>query len=483
MNTLLITLLFALPIDSTWIDSASTQRVHQISADTVVQPQRNYWKPLAEGLAINTAVWAWDHYLYDRIWARIDIHSVRQNLKSEWVFDTDSYSGNQFSHPFHGSMFYNAARYHGHDFYVSALYPLAGSLAWEVFCETNRPAINDFCSTGIGGSAIGEATHRASDLLFDNTKRGFRRVVREFFGSVLNPARGLHRLISGDMWHVSHSKEKLVAPEPFSFQIAAGDRFMHEMRHGHHEKHVPFIELDLNYGDRFASKPHQKPYDWFRVHALLNVGGNEPTFSDLDIRGRIVGRQHESETGWESDFGLYQTFRYIDNYGHYKGLNSQYAGDFMLVNEAMSFGGGWAVQKKSAHHAFSTDLLANVVGLGGVTADYYQPRRYSFASGFSFRNDTKLTLSRRIVVGNDFYFVRLFTFRGCDDPNLYRRSDWGDKGAASVFINRAYFSAALGSGLHFNLEHILNYRHTHYRYYPDHHAKSYEIKAALAYDI
>ena len=101
---------------------------------------------------------SWDYFVKDRSWARISRGVIRDHLTNGWVWDNDSYSGNQFSHPYHGGMFYNAAREHGLSYGVSLLYPVVGSLTWELFCETNRPAMNDLLSTGIGGAAIGEIT-------------------------------------------------------------------------------------------------------------------------------------------------------------------------------------------------------------------------------------------------------------------------------------------------------------------------------------
>ena len=115
----------------------------------------------------DSLVFSWNHFVTDRDWARVTSTTLHRNLSGGWVWDNDSFSGNQFSHPYHGSMFYNAAREHGLSYGVSLLYPVAGSVTWELLCETNRPAINDLLSTGVGGAAFGEVTHRMSDIFFD----------------------------------------------------------------------------------------------------------------------------------------------------------------------------------------------------------------------------------------------------------------------------------------------------------------------------
>ena len=219
--------------DTTWINPVLGSRVHLQRLDdfdTLVVKKRKTLTPILESLGINFSVWAYDRFYHNAGWAKVDDKTIKHNLECSWILDCDSYSGNQFSHPFHGSMFYNAARYHGHSYYASALYPLVGSFVWEYFCETNEPSYNDFLSTGIGGSAIGEATYRISDIVFDNSKWGVERIFRELIGGFLNPARGVHRLFSGQMWHRSQDRGKMVEPEPFSFDISAGGRFMTEMR-------------------------------------------------------------------------------------------------------------------------------------------------------------------------------------------------------------------------------------------------------------
>ena len=205
--------------DSIWHDSITGTRIHLQKHDTLTPytcplhffgkkpnggPRNPALQALAEDLAINALVFSWDHFITDREWARVNSHSLRTNLTDGWVWDGLSYG-------------------------VSLLYPLAGSFTWEIFCETNRPATNDLLSTGIGGAAIGEVTHRASDIFFDNSKRGINRMLREFIGTMLNPVRGLHRILSGEMFRVNRLHPgKKEAPEPCSFQIGLGDRYIHE---------------------------------------------------------------------------------------------------------------------------------------------------------------------------------------------------------------------------------------------------------------
>lgn len=475
--------------DTVWKDYAMGTRVHlqRLSlTDTLVSSQKSIGKPVLESMAINFSVWGYDHFVKDADWADINAHTIHHNLRCSWILDHDSYSGNQFSHPFHGSMFYNAARYHGHSYYTSALYPLIGSCIWEYFCETNEPSYNDFLSTGIGGSAIGEMAYRVSDIVLDNSKTGVNRIVREIIGGFINPSRGIHRLFSGEMWRVSPSRGKMVTPEPFSLDVGLGNRYMKEMRHKHRQKNVAYVDFLMNYGTHFDGKAHHQPFDYFRLYALLNLSNNDPTFSDIDIRGRIATKQFHTSNDWKYDLGLYQVFKYVDNYGENgKSKSRMKAGDFAFVNEACSFGGGLYTEKVAHGVSFSNDFMLDAVAFGGNMADYYHRRTYNYASGFSIKNEIRFCVNNRMVVGDDFYFVRMYMFKGGkpDNPMEYDNWAWGDKGSCSIFQNRSYINFFLKHNLKLNAEHKLFYRRSHYAAFDNVHAKSYELKLGIIYSI
>jgi len=475
--------------DTVWTNTVLGRRVHLQrleGIDSLVLPRRSVAIPVAEALGIDFIVWAYDRFLQNEGWAKVDGKTIEHNLKTGWILDNDSYSGNQFSHPFHGSMFYNAARYHGHSYYASALYPLVGSMVWEYFCETNEPSYNDFLSTGIGGSAIGETTYRISDIVFDNSKRGVERAFRELIGGFLNPARGFHRLFSGQMWKTSPVRGKIVDPEPFSVDVSLGWRFLTEMRHKGRHKNLGYVKFTMDYGEHFDEKSHHKPFDFFHIHGLLNISSKDPTFSDLFIKGRIATKQFSTNSGWNYDLGLYQVYKYIDNYGlDGKSEIRQNPGDLALLSEACSFGGGLYMEKIGRHTSFSNDLLIDGIGFGCTTADHFRPRRYNYASGFSITDEVRFSINNRLSVGNEFYFARLFVMKGSEngDPTDRNKWYWGDKGNNSIFMNRAYLQVNLSSNFKFSAEHLLYYRRSNYAAYERVHAKSHELRMGLVYSL
>ncbi|MBR1667436.1 MAG: DUF3943 domain-containing protein [Bacteroidaceae bacterium] len=506
--------------DSIWYDSISGTRTHLQRIDTLSPytcplhffgkradgtPKLPALQAMVENLGINALVFSWDHFVTDREWARVTNSTLHQNLTGGWVWDNDSFSGNQFAHPYHGSMFYNAAREHGLSYGVSLLYPLAGSLTWELFCETNRPATNDLLSTGIGGAAIGEVTHRASDIFFDNTKTGANRVLCEIIGTFLNPVRGLHRILSGEMFRVNHLYAgKKEEPEPYSFQIGFGDRYIHDVGaihpqigHRYHE-HIPFFDIRFNYGNHYNNLDEGKAtraFDYFNIYALVNLDSDHPTVGELDISGRIGSIQRQLPHRWKLDIGFYQNIKYIDHYS-YDGHEDP--GNLTVISEAASFGAGFHAERQGIATTLKHDLQLSAVPLGGAAADYFPMRRYNFGTGFSLRHQFQYTWNRHITFGNQFYLLRLFIVKSANPETLQQIIDdpegheldlrdginaWGDKGEQTVLQNRLFFQFNIARNLQLHLQHEFNLRHGNYRQYPSLTGKSHEWKAGLSYAL
>lgn len=485
---------FMEPEDSLWYDPINGDHIHLqrlASYDSLVFVKPNALKALAVDLGINVAVLAWDYYVQDRSYARISRSVLEDHFKRGFNWDNDSFAGNQFAHPYHGGMFYNAAREHGLSYGVSLLYPIIGSGTWEMLCETNRPAMNDLISTGIGGAAIGEVTHRVSDIFFDDSKMGTERVVRELLGTVLNPVRGVKRILSGEMWRVSRYRGKHIIPEPYTFSVGTGMRHFATKDKLKDGISSPYIEFKFNYGDRFDNVHENHPYDWFSVSLLANLSTSQPTIGEMDIVGRIASKQIECKHNWNLDIGFYQTVKYIDHYGDVEpnscnGNDNNYA----IISEAVSFGGGLYAEHIGKRTSFTNDFILSGILFGGSNTDYYPSRRYNYCSGFSIRNHTRFALNQHLTVGNSFYFARQFVPDGYTSEELEHRTEcglpinkMGDKGCTSVFMNRTYLSINIIKNLRLDMERTYFYRRSHHFYFPSVHKKSYEYKMGVIYSI
>ena len=130
--------------------------------------KKRYWQAAAEATAINVGVQLFDRYALKSDFAQTTLRTLKRNFTDGMVWDNDFFITNLFAHPYHGNLYFNAARTNGLTFWESAPYALGGSLMWEFLGETEPPAINDVIATSMGGMAIGEMTHRLSRTVLWN---------------------------------------------------------------------------------------------------------------------------------------------------------------------------------------------------------------------------------------------------------------------------------------------------------------------------
>ncbi len=475
--------------DSTWYDGVTGRHMHLQrlgGIDTLVYIKPNPIAALAKDLSINAILLSWDYFVQDREWARVSNDVIKDHFTHKPVFDNDSFSGNQFSHPYHGGMFYNAARNEGLSYGFSLLYPLIGSATWEWLCETNAPSINDILSTGVGGAVLGEVSHRVSDIFYDDSRTGINRIMREVIASALNPVRAVHRIMSGEMWRVSPSKGKRIQPQPYSFEVGFGYRGMAELKGDKQNLSSPYIEFNFNYGERFNSTGKSKPFDLFSVSLLANLSDQQPTVGNLEISGRLADNQLECKNDWNLDIGFYQNIKYVDHYSKYM----QRPHNFSMISEAVSFGGGLYAERKFDHVCFLNDFMLSGIVFGGTPTDYYSKRRYNYASGTSIRNTTQLYINQKASIGNKFYFARLYTIHGYSPEEVERQLNesieincWGDQGNHSVITNNVYAQYNIYKNIRLNFDYQIYYRSSNYKFYPSVQVKSHEWKLGLIYSI
>ena len=94
-------------------------------------------------------------------------------------------------------MYHGFARSAGFDYWQSVGYTFAGSAVWEIAGETTRPSRNDQVASGIGGTFLGEALFRMSNLVLEQGG-GLPRFWREAAAAAIDPSSGFNRLGFGD---------------------------------------------------------------------------------------------------------------------------------------------------------------------------------------------------------------------------------------------------------------------------------------------
>ena len=178
----------------------------------------------SEILSINMGVWAFDRYVAKSDFAYISGRTIKNNFREGFVWDNDCLGTNMLMHPYHGSLYFNAARTNGFNYYQSLPFTFGGSLMWELFLENESPSISDLICTTTAGSMFGEASFRIANLIIDNSATGVNRVFREIFAGLISPVSGLNRVITGNAWR--RSSHANVDKPDFEFNISLGTRMM-----------------------------------------------------------------------------------------------------------------------------------------------------------------------------------------------------------------------------------------------------------------
>jgi hypothetical protein len=248
-----------------------------------------------------------------QVTARITPKSWWANMENGWVWDLDDFAVNQIGHPYQGNNYFTSGRANGLSYYESAALTAFGSATWEYFGETNKPSLNDFINTTLGGIALGEMFHRVAWLVRDTQATGRGRLWREIGATALDPVTGYNRFRTGDAKRVTGTPADMV-PSTLSGFTSAGVLWRGTETRAFDSAGQPFFEVDLLYGD--AGRGHSRaPYDAFSVR--LRFGGGSG-FSEARVRGRLLGQP----LGTKMHFSVLQSYDYQSNDAYATGAQS-----------------------------------------------------------------------------------------------------------------------------------------------------------------
>lgn len=368
------------------------------------QPKR-FWLAAGEVALVEFLPWAYSRYVTDEDFARISWHTVSENWHTGFVYDHDDFNTNQFGHPYHGSLYFDAARSNGYNFWESGAFTLAGSLLWECCMENTAPSINDLINTTLGGMTRGEISHRLSAMILDNTVSGGERFWRELGAALVNPVGAFTRLVTGDMSRDFPNPEERF-PSGFSISADLGYRNV-KSGTGVPREHQALFSFSALYGDPFNGDI-QKPFDTFSVGLDVTFPGGT-AISRFEERGILKGWELGDATGSARHvFGLSQEYEYINN-------ASQVFG-------AEMFGAGLLSRYDLSEKVRAvTDLSAIAIPLAGIqTVDVTSPetgRNYDYAPGGGVRVAARLYAGAREVLAAGYGVVWAHTVDGVSRNN------------------------------------------------------------------
>jgi hypothetical protein len=343
--------------------SGRVEAQESIPADHARSP--SFWQAAGGVAAVNGLTWFYNWHVQGWAWANVGTQSWMENLRRGFAWDDDVFGANQLAHPYHGSLYFNAARASGYNFWGSAPFVMAGSLTWELFTENVRPSLNDLINTTLGGMALGEVAYRMSGILTSSKDATFGRQVGAIVVSPIAQAQSLvHR---GHGW-----KSRQAVPESSSAWLAIGQRRGTPASPPGMAANRAFVGLQVQYGSPFDDR-FTGPYDAFEFSLHLSpeerVVLTHAAVSGVLTR-RIITRSPRSQLL----LGLYQHYDYDD---------------LPMIKTGSQSVSGALLYRRSLGGRTQLDfrLHLEAVPLGTVSSDYGLVRRrdYDFGPGIGGR--------------------------------------------------------------------------------------------------
>lgn len=452
--------------------------------DSVLVVKKHSWLAAAEIAGLNVGLLLFDRYILNGAYAHVTLKSIRRNLHlTKWFWDSDKMYTNLMEHPYHGMLYYNASRSNGMGFGVSSLYTVAGSLMWELTGEMELPSVNDFIATSLGGIAIGEASYRLSDLLLDDRTTGTSRMFRELGSALLNPMRGLTRLLTGEAWRCRIHRSSFI-PKLFETDVVVGLKSMQVSGRSHNRTYGAFFDVGVRYGEVVVEESTVRPFDRFVLSMGLSALRGQHVLNHFSLRGRLYAKQL-SWGGFDSELGLYQHFGYYST-------DAVDDGEIPYkFSEAGSVGGAFVFTTGDAgNFRVEQELFVNGILLGGMMSDYRGnliDRDYNIGSGFSLKSFTNFRVGRWLYSSIDMAYYRLFTWLDFSKIDTNRPSlEWSTQGNGSVaglYVLSPRLDIRLKKDFCFHLSGSYYNRHTRYDHFPNCHSHTWELRLGMCYRI
>ena len=413
------------------------------------------WTVALRVVSTNAFVWTVDRFIFNYSWAHIGLESWKNNLKGGWEWDRDRLGVNFFLHPYSGAAFFNSARANGYRYFESVPFVFFGSLMWEYFGETERPAYNDIINTTVSGALFGEILYRLTSNILDDRTTGVERFFREFGASILSPGRAFGRLLQGKMSRVT--PKEVYQKEPLNITLATGAHWFNQETSFGTGSLSAFFDVNLDYGDPFDIRP-RKPFDVFKLRVNLSYGKNvgKKYLDNVVGYGLLFGKTLHSGK-LEMLIGAFQHYNYWDSR--------------IFEVSALSFGGGiLAKWRFSGNSNFQSAFHLGVVPLGASNSPYVDfveggipGRNYDYSGGGEVQFEGTLNLGNMGQATATYYLYRLHTYIGPAGYNFI-----------SVFKPR--IAVRVFSNLSFGFEYLYYYKDSILRDFPHVHRRNSEQK-------
>lgn len=367
--------------------------------NTACVAKRNFLPAAIKLTAVNVLPFSVDYFIRRESWSCISLQSLADNLRlSSWEWDADKFLNNQFSHPYHGSYYFNAFRSEGYGFWPSAGATFAGSLLWEIAGEVEKPAINDLINTTMGGIAWGEMTHRLAMRFTHNWRTGRRKNALDVLGIAVDPLNGLSTLFSKNR---QLAQRGVFDTTTIKFELSAGSRQYNRAEDNERKETRGewFTRMNLNYGA--PGSLVKIPFAYFSV--LLELGTSDSSlFNIARIRGNVTGwnlRQTPSRS---------HSLLLLLNYDYYNNTAFSYGMQSLQWNFVSHF----ALPHKSSLQIEAGPSLICLAAISDQELASGAKRDYAYANGAGVAGIVNLLIFQRLGFRSNFSFGWLHTLDG-----------------------------------------------------------------------
>jgi hypothetical protein len=418
-----------------------------------------FWRTTLEMIGFNLIMTMYGKYIMKPEDNGFDVSfdSIKENLKNGFEWDDNSFSANNFRHPYQGSLYFGAARANGYDFFESSLFAFGGSWLFEYAGEAHHPSVNDWINTAVGGITIGESLYRLSDMILDNTATGGGRVGRELGGMACSPLRGINRLLTGEAFEV-HANPPDRFPNSFGASVKFGMRTLGNQNLWTSRSSKVFFSFDLRYDNPFEVTGG-KPFDYYAFGMQINFANSPHGIGRLESRGLVYGGDVRRTEKSHHMLGSFLHFDYIDNEAYV------YGGQSISASYLSTF-------RASERFAAVTGLHVDYIILGAAKSDYFSlsGREYDYGPGAGYKFGAQ-------------FFLGDWEFLSLRHDGYWIHSINGNKADHYVNLTRIRLDYPLKGYFGIGGEYILYLADRNYQDYPDVYARNPELKVYLIWNI
>lgn len=425
-----------------------------LNDDTAYNKKYPFWKPAIAVIGINTFVWAEDRFVADADFSRIGFKTWGDNIKNGWVWDRDRFGINFIGHPYSGTLSFNAARSSGYNYLQSSAFSIGGSLMWEYLGENTRPSYNDIINTPVNGAFLGEIFYRLSSNILDDRTTGRERVFREIFAGIIDPMRGINRLLQKKSFR--RTNKEVYEKEPLNITLYGGVQKINDgpKAFGSGPTNTVLI-AQFDYGNPFEDI-RRKPFDFFKLRTELNLGIGRKILGNITGYGVLFGKNSKAGK-LDILVGGFQYYDYWDNRQFELG--------------AIGFGGGVFTKLPlgKKNNLYSDVHIAAVPFAGNslrFVSDTSQVRDYVFGGGLEGKFESTLTLGKYATASIIYYYYWIHTYVGTSGNNL-------------VAILKPRLTFQLYKNVSIGLEHYVYYNNRYLSELPASHSTKTEQKIFL----